>query len=266
MHDASKVLLGATLSSAKDVSFHDTDPASAPAGQAVSLSNAGALSLLASAGRRIGISLGRSLSADLKTSVCRSGSAVPLALELPRASGIATITAFADLLADGADSLTVGGVEFDAQAGASTPGSAHFTAASSDEATATSLAAQVNAHATANLLVFAVADGDEVTFYAKAAGAAGNALEMSYTNTAGGAGLVLSGLEDGDFTGGSDDYSDIDYAAIGEKAYLNDVNGKGDIAAFGTISDAVYVSAPKQSVSELGALGACILVDMVGGL
>jgi hypothetical protein len=266
-HDATKALLGATTSSAKEISSHDSDPASFPAGQVVSLASNGALSLLKSAGRRIGISLGKSLSDHKKTAVARSGSGVPLRLELLKAGGAIEISSYAALVSGTDDAIAVAGVSFVAQAGAATLGQATFQAATSNEATATSLAAQINAHATAGAAVVAVADGADVLLYAKSGGAAGNLIAVTYTDNDTNVGAVLSGLTDGKLSGGSDDFGDIDFVAIGAKAYINDANGKGDSSdSASTISDATYVSGVLSGVDESGALVPCALVDMPGGL
>lgn len=165
MHNAAKVLLGAVLSSAKNLSCFDSDPASFPAGKAVSLASTGGLSLLASAGMRVGISAGKSLSDTKKTAVVRDGESVPIRAHLKRASCVVTISSYANLVSGTDDALAVAGVSFVAQAGAATPGDATFQAATSNAATATSLAAQINAHATASAKVYAVASSATVTLY-----------------------------------------------------------------------------------------------------
>lgn len=80
MHDATKVLLGSTQSSDKDVSAYPSDPASFPAGLAVRLGSTGGLSLSSGDGSLVGVSLGKSLSDHKKTAVVRSGNRVPLQL------------------------------------------------------------------------------------------------------------------------------------------------------------------------------------------
>src|SRR5690606_24732818 len=64
-----------------------------------------------------------------------------------QASGTVTISSYANLVDAGDDEITVGSVTFVASASAVTAGDATFQAATSDEATAASLAAQINAHA-----------------------------------------------------------------------------------------------------------------------
>lgn len=271
-HDANKVVLGSTVSSVKDVSQHGSDPASFPAGLAVSLDSNGALSLLKSNGPRIGVSLGRSLSDHKKTAVCRDGLGVPLRAALKRATGTVTITSYENLVSGTEDALAVAGVSFVAQAGAATPGDATFQAATSNDATATSLAAQINAHATASAKVYAVASSAVVTLYAVTAGAGstgtGNDVAVAYTDNDTNVGLTLSGLSAGKLSGGSDTISAIAYATLGAKVYINDITGEADVAmtGFTTLSDAVYASIEKEGIDEDGNSVAVVLVDIPGGL
>lgn len=264
MHDASKQLLGATNSSARDISTFNADPASFPAGRAVRMNSDGDLSLAVAAGRLLGISIGRSLSDTKKTSVVRTGERVPLVLELKKASGNATITNYANLVSGTDDVITVAGVAFTAQAGAATPGDATFRAATSNDATATSLAAQINAHAVAGAAVKAVAAAAVVNIYAKAGGAAGNSIALAYTDNDTNVGATVSGAA---LTGGSDTISDVNYVTKGAKAYINDANGKGDFSTTdSTVSDATYISGVLTGIAEDGTEVACALVDMPGGL
>lgn len=270
-HDATKVVLGATLSSVKDVSTHASDPASFPAGVAVSIASTGALSLLKSSGPRVGVSLGRSLSDTKKTSVCRSGLGVPMRAALKRSSGVITVSSYANLLTTTPDTVTVGATVFTAQSGAATPGTATFRAATDNASTAISLAAQINAHATASTLVYAVVTSSGVvTLYSVVEGAGtGHDVALAYTDNGGGnIGIVLSGLSAGKLTGGSNTISAIDYAALGAKVYINDTTGFADAAltGFSTISDAVYQSIELDGIDEDGSTVACVLVDFQGGL
>lgn len=269
MHNASKVKLGGTVSSAKLVTVHNGASATFKAGLAVSLASTSSLSLLKSAGMRIGISLGKDLSnSEDKTSVLREGLGVPLRAHLKRATAVVTISAYANLVSGTADTLQIDGVTFTAQAGAATPGAATFQAATSNNATATSLATQINAHATASTKVYAVASAATVTLYAHNDGAAGNNVGLVYTNNDGNVGITLSGAVDNKLSGGSDDFSDIAYTALGAKAYINDTTGKADIniSGFTTISDATYVSAVLTGIDETNVEHACALVDIPGGL
>lgn len=79
------------------------------------------------------------------------------------ASGTATITSYANLIDTGFDTISVAGVAFVAQAGAATLGTATFRAATSNDDTATSLAAQINGHAVVGAKVVAVANAAVVT-------------------------------------------------------------------------------------------------------
>lgn len=119
-----------------------------------------------------------------------------------QAEGVATITSYANLVSGTADTLAVAGVTFTAQAGAATPGTATFQAATSNDITAASLAAQINAHATAGALVEATALAAVVTIKAKLAGWAGNDIAVVYVDNSS-AGLTLSGLESGKLAGGA---------------------------------------------------------------
>jgi uncharacterized protein (UPF0333 family) len=272
MQDATKVLLGQTLSSAKNISRYDSDPASFPAGVAVSLGSSGALSLLKSAGMRVGVSLGRSLSDHKKTAVVRDGERVPMLAHLKRASCVVTITSYANLVATSGDTLAVAGVTFTAQSGAATLGQATFQAATSNNATATSLAAQINAHATASAKVYAVASSATVTIYSIVDGVGstgtGNDIAVAYTDTHSEIGITIAGLSGGKLDGGSDDPADIDYIVKGANAYINDASGKLDVnmSGFSTVSDAIYVDGPLTGVNEDSSEVAAGLVDMVGGL
>lgn len=273
MQDATKVLMGNTLSSAKEISRYDSDPASFPAGVAVSAGSDGGLSLLKSAGMRCGVSLGRSLSDHKKTSVLRAGERVPMLACLKRASGVVTVTTFANLLTTTPDTVSVAGTAFTAQSGAATPGGATFQAATSNNATATSLAAQINAHATVGLKVYAVANGAVVTVYSIVDGvgstATGNDIALAYADNGGGnIGITVSGLVGGKLSGGSDVITDIDYMVKGAKAYINDASGKLDVAmtGFSTISDAMYVEGPLTGINEDSSSVAAGVVDATGGL
>jgi len=271
-HDASKVLLGQTPSSAKDVACFNSDPATYLAGLVVRQSSTvGELALAKSAGFVAGISLGRSLSDTKKTAVCVTGLSVPLRASLKRSTGTITVTSYANLLTTTPDSVTIGATVFTAQSGAATPGDATFRAATDNNATAVSLAAQINAHATASTLVYAVVTSSAVvTLYSKVEGAAtGNDVAVAYTDNGGGnIGITLGGLTGGKLAGGSNTISDIAYISKGAKAYINDATGKADIAmsGFSTISDATYVSEEITGIAEDSSEVAAVLVDIPGGL
>lgn len=261
-HDATKQLLGVTGSSAKDVSTHNVDPATYLAGLAVRMDSAGLPSLLKTAGGFLGVSLGRSLSDIKKTSVVRSGESVPILMDSESADGTVTITSYANLVSGTDDALNVAGVSFVAQAGAATLGQATFQAATSNDATAASLAAQINAHATSGALVTASVASAIVTITAKAGGAAGNAVVLAYTDNDTNIGLTVTGS--GTLAGGADEY---DQAIIGSAVYISDTTGKATQSGAGsTISNAVYVSNALDGINESGATVKVALIDMPGGL
>lgn len=157
MHSASQVLLGSTRQGgkppAKVVSSFADSPSTFKSGLAVRLSSSGALSL--SSGRLLGVSLGKSLSDTTRTAVCRKGGGVPL--RVLKYYGTITISSYANLVSTSGDTIQVAGVDFVAQSGSATLGEATFQAASSNNNTATSLAAQINAHETAGAKVYAQA-------------------------------------------------------------------------------------------------------------
>ncbi len=119
------------------------------------------------------------------------------------ASGTATISSYANLLTTTPDSITVGETVFTAQSGAATLGTATFRAATSNDATAASLAAQINAHEDTKDLVEAVALSAVVTITAKAAGVGGNEIALAYTDNGGGnIGATIAGISGGNLAGG----------------------------------------------------------------
>lgn len=116
------------------------------------------------------------------------------------ASGRVTITSYANLVDGTDDTVTIGATAFTAQSGAATPGDATFQAATSNALTAISLAAQINAHATASTVVYAEAFGDTVFVRALSGGTAGNSIVFTYQQLGSGIGATVTGsgtLEDG---------------------------------------------------------------------
>lgn len=273
MQDATKVLLGAAKSARRNVTNFASDPATYLAGLVVSRASVvDTISLLKSAGGRIGVSMGRSLSDTKRTAVLRSGLDVPVRAHLKRASGTVTITSYANLVATTPDTLAVAGTSFAFQSGAATPGAATVQAATSNNATATSLATQINAHATVSLKVYAVAASAVVTLYAVDEGVGstgtGNDVPVVYTDNHSDIGLTLGGLTGGKLAGGLDTVAGIDYGTIGAKMYINDVTGKADVAmsGFSTVTAAIYKAAPLNGIDEDGNSVPALVVDMRGGL
>lgn len=264
--DATKVVMAGHLSSVHESENFAVDPANFLAGVCVSLASTGLPSLLKSAGMRIGVSRGKSLADHKKTCITRTGLKVPVLASLKRSTGSIVITNFANLVSGTDDSITVGATVFTAQAGAATLGQATFQAATSNNATATSLAAQINAHATASTLVYAVASSATVTLYAVVEGAGtGHDVALAYTDNDTNVGATVSGAA---LSGGSNTITDIAYVSDGAKMYINDTTGKADIAitGFTTVSDAVYRGTELTGIAEDGSLVAAVIVDMPGGL
>jgi hypothetical protein len=111
------------------------------------------------------------------------------------ATGNVTITSYANLVSGTDDSVTINGVVFTAQAGAATPGTATFQAATDNDTTAESLAAQINAHESVLIdgVLTASVVGAVVTITADTAGAAGNAITLVYTDNDTNVGATVSG-------------------------------------------------------------------------
>lgn len=262
-HDATKVVMGSVGSNKRVVTTEPADPADFPAGTAVRRASDGGLQTEDdSTAALIGISMGKDLSNTAKTAVCRKALGVPLKLKKYYASGTVQITAYASLVSDTDDTLEVADVVFTAQSGAATPGDATFQAATSDEATATSLAAQINAHEDLDGVVTAEADGDEVVITAVEHGEGGNALTFEYTDNDTNVGLTVTGS--GTLAGGIDQ---DDVAVHGQVVYVND-EGLGcdsedaDAAATG----ATYNGGVFTGIFEDGSEDTVAVVDIAGAL
>lgn len=194
-----------------------------------------------------------------------------------KATGTFTVTSYANLISGTPDTVTVGATVFTAQSGAATLGDATFRAATSNDATAASLAAQINAHAVASTKVVATVVGSVVTLTAVADGSSGNAVALAYTDNDTNVGITKSGTAlaggDGLFAGAfegvigvsSDDDSYLaDQAAIENRCafHTTSVNkAKNMFFAFGSmLSNALswknqqYITMPvADDVATLGA-------------
>ena len=102
-----------------------------------------------------------------------------------------TVTSFEDLVSGTDDTIAIGGITFTASCAAVTLGDATFQAAASNCATATSLAAQVNAHATAGTVVTATATCDIIEVVSDSS-AAGATITVTYTDNDCNAGITVS--------------------------------------------------------------------------
>ena len=123
-------------------------------------------------------------------------------ITIANANGIATITDYSNLVSGSHDIITIGGVAFTAQPTAVVSGEATFQASTSNNATATSLANQINAHSTTKNLVLAEVNGAIITITAKNAGSSGNNIGLTYTSH-GSAGLTLTGITNNKLDGGA---------------------------------------------------------------
>ena len=194
-----------------------------------------------------------------------------------QASGNVTITSYANLLTTTPDTVSIDGTVFTAQSGAATLGAAVFQAATSNDLTAASLAAQINAHAVTSLKVLATVVGSIVTITAINPGVGGNAYTLAYTDNGGGnigatrSAATLTG-GDGLFAGAfkgvigvtSDDDDFLEDQAVIENRcafFGNSTNkGKNMFFAFGSIlanslswKNQQYITMPySDSISDLG--------------
>lgn len=154
------------------------------------------------------------------------------------AIGQAEITDYTKLVSGTDDVITVGATAFTAQTGAATPGDATFQAATNNTATATSLAAQINAHATASTVVRATSFGAIVHIRAIHGGTAGNAIVLTYTDNDTNVGATVTGS--GTLAGGTDnaDYAD---AKLEICTIIKDSTVAG-IVSQGTESESIVLS------------------------
>ena len=122
-----------------------------------------------------------------------------------QAQGVFTVSDYAHLTDSSSnDTITINGVVLTAQTGAVVAGEATFQSATSNNATASSIASQINAHATLKNVVIATVVNNVITVKAKEAGSAGNLITAVYTNAGGSAGGAWTGLVSGKLSGGDD--------------------------------------------------------------
>lgn len=108
------------------------------------------------------------------------------------ARGTIEISSYANLVSGTDDTVDVGATTFTAQSAAADPGDPTFQAATSNAATAISLALQINEHATSGALVEAVAVGDIVYIRALEGGTSGNSIALDYTDNDTNVGAIVS--------------------------------------------------------------------------
>lgn len=145
-------------------------------------------------------------------------------IEPDQAQGVFTVSSYANLVSGTADTVTIAGQAFTAQAGAVTPGEAKFQAATSNDATAASLAAQINAHEVIGALVEATAVGAVVTVKAIEPGSAGNDIAASYTDNDTNVGGAWTGLSGGKLAGGDGYFDGVFSGVIGMASDDDEVN------------------------------------------
>lgn len=156
------------------------------------------------------------------------------------ATGKITITSYANLVSGTDDKVTIGTTDFTFQTGSVTPGGGTAQAATSNAATAASLASQINAHATASTKVRAKAIGSTVHLKAVQGGMTGNNIVCSYTENDSNIGLTLAGLVGGKLSGG---VTNDDYAAIkAEIGLLLSQSTVGGVVTQGTEVQSITIS------------------------
>jgi hypothetical protein len=267
-HDPTKVLLGSSASSDRDVSSYASSPATFKAGLAVRLDTDGALTLTKGSPVKqwVGVSAGKDLSDVSKTAVIRSGLGVPIKLADvgAQAVGVVEITSYANLVTAGDDTLTIGDFTFvfKADADAEEPLEVLCAASGSSNAVvATALAAKINAHPELSLLVEAAADSAEVTITALEDGEAGN-LALVYSDE--GTDTIGLTVSDATMEGGVDNYG---YVAIGAPVWIDDATGLATAEDSGvTVSAGVYRSLALDGIEEDGTIHKAALIDIGGGL
>ena len=119
-----------------------------------------------------------------------------------QAQGVFTVSDYTHFTQSGIDTITINGVVLTAQTGAVVAGEATFQAATSNNATASSIASQINAHATLKNVVIATVVDNVITVKAKEGGSAGNLITAIYTNNGGTAGGAWTGVVSGKLSGG----------------------------------------------------------------
>lgn len=157
-----------------------------------------------------------------------------------QAYATATVSSYANLVSGTDDTVTVGGYAFVAQAGAATLGELTFQAATSNDATAASLAAQINGHATLGDLVVATVAGAVVTITAQEAGWDGNDIGLTYTDGDANVGITLAHTSSNKLSGGAGLFPGAFEGVIGvsstDDAYLALQAAIANRAAFHTTS------------------------------
>lgn len=262
--DEGKVLLGCARKGPEIVGNYSPADGIVDAGVAVCL-NSDKEVAAGAANPVIGISRGVAMLHRDKNAVTLKGKEVPLKLKdlSVAASGTVEIVDYAELLTDGFDAITVGEVSFVAQSGAAVLGEATFRAATNNNDTATSLAAQINAHEDTKDLVSAVAVNAIVTVTAKEKGTDGNSIVFTYTDEGADEAATISGS--GTLEGG---YNAHDYVVPGSAVYVEDATGLATENDSGTTQmNWNYASEVISGIPpEVGGEAVpCALVNMAGG-
>ena len=165
------------------------------------------------------------------------------------ASGTITCTG-----ADAADNVTIGATTFVGTAGAVTPGAATYSIDTGDNAAASSLASQINAHAVASTVVHATVSSNVVTVRHIAGGTAGNSVVLTSTDAVD---LAVSGT--GTLSGGTAAEDHAVHASVsGAVVTLHQKNG-------GAVGNEYDVRDNYRDNEETPAGVSLAIVDMSSG-
>jgi len=119
-----------------------------------------------------------------------------------QAQGVFTVSDYTHFTQSGIDTITINGVVLTAQDTAVVLGQPTFRAATSNNATASSIVAQINALSTLNTVVIATVVDNVITVKAKNSGSGGNLITAIYTNAGGTVAGAWTGLVSGKLAGG----------------------------------------------------------------
>jgi hypothetical protein len=241
-HDATKVVLGSTGSSDRDVTAEPADPATFVAGLAVRRNSDGGLQIAADGNAvLIGVSLGVSLSDTKKTAVARDGAWIPL------------------LLINDAATVKIGNITFTAIP-FGTLGNV-ITIELVDGATGGEATVTTDVETPANIVV-------EIEDGVTTAQAIADAISAD-DGQGGAAEYVFVSIDSGEEETEQDAHSQAaltggtDFAFEGATVKIDATTGKGSVD--GTATGAAYLSGVKTGIYPDGTTAPCAFIAMPGG-
>jgi len=232
-HDPTKLLLGSTNSTVKEVTCEDADPASFPAGTAVRRASNGGLQIADdSTASLIGVSLGQSLSDTKKTAVIRTGNFVNILVQNDAASvKKGDITFTAKLFGPAGNALTIALID-DGAVSVEVIDNDIVVNIDAGVTTAAQIKAAIEANAEANALITATIDsGDEAA--------------------------AQSAQTEASLTGGSD------FCVPGTAVKIDDTTGLASVD--GDTTAAIYLTGTLTGVKPDGTTAPAAMIAMPGG-